>query len=424
MMSAYVIILGLIAIHPGVAPLQIDFDYLKHGVVKIQSSNSGKSGAGIILGKKDDDLYILTAYHVVLGSPGTVREDAIKNLTIQVFFYDDQNERSYPASLLARGDINLDIAIIKISQITEKHLSANFPKFRVQGEPQEETAISTIGHPDGLDWQHYRNAGTISRKNNNGDYRRFIFTSPSIREGNSGGPVFDENGSLLGMMTRHDPSGNAEAVKINDGLRSVLKEWGVPTINIGGESEPTMREFNEDFAKLPKLKNWDAPKQWTVKDERLYLVSTPRIGYIKGYCFQNSAILFDLLSLDGIGAAWALNVKDDHNYYLFYLSGERKKFLVYKVHGNTDIGKLSPDYEQSIDLELRKGGHYRVEIEVKERSITHWIRVADGSKQNGKKIRLYTLEEISAMNCGSVGFRTVGAEQFSIDDVIVSPISP
>lgn len=144
-----------------------------------QKFQTGQASGFIV----SDDGYILTNAHVVQGAG---------EITVVL-----NDEREFPAQTIGI-DPNTDIAVVKID-------AAKLP-YLVLGDSDELDIgqwVVAIGNPLGL--QASVTAGVVSAKGrNNLDLARiedFIQTDASINRGNSGGPLLNLNGEVIGMNT-------------------------------------------------------------------------------------------------------------------------------------------------------------------------------------------------------------------------------
>ena len=174
-------------------------------VVKITTTD--ETGAGIVIGAKDGEIFILTAYHVV--------KDAQK-IGVAIF----AKRYSESAGVAIRFNEELDVAVVRISG------SGQFPAVQWRKDLRLKEKITIIGHPADLDWQFQNEE--IVRLESQDDSRKFLYSSPAPQRGISGGAVFDENWSLLGMALGRGPSGLAIAVT-SDSMVKLLETWGIPT---------------------------------------------------------------------------------------------------------------------------------------------------------------------------------------------------
>jgi serine protease Do len=164
-------------------------------------------GSGFIL---TSDGYIATNHHVVEGGSG---------ITVSL---DDGN--TYEGELIWSDSV-LDMAIIKID-------ADNLPVLEL-GDSDDvsvgELAVA-VGNPMGLNYERTVTSGIISALNrslplDNGLAEDLIQTDASINEGNSGGPLVNKNGQVIGINTYKLSSGEGMgfAIPINI-LKPILNE--------------------------------------------------------------------------------------------------------------------------------------------------------------------------------------------------------
>ncbi len=141
-------------------------------------------GSGFIISA---DGYVVTNNHVV--APGN-RNATIESITV---IMPDRTE--YDATLVGRDPAS-DIAVLKIK--ADKDLP--FVKFGNSKGARVGDWIIAIGNPFGLGGTV--TAGIVSaihRRTGQGAYDSFLQTDASINRGNSGGPMFDLNGNVIGI---------------------------------------------------------------------------------------------------------------------------------------------------------------------------------------------------------------------------------
>jgi len=151
-------------------------------------------GSGFII---SPDGYIVTNNHVV--APG--RQGAVvESITVTL-----PDKREFKARLVGR-DLASDLAVLKIDA------GANLPFVRFGDSMQARVGdwVLAIGNPFGLGGTV--TSGIISALHRNtgqgGAYDRYIQTDASINMGNSGGPMFDLQGNVIGINTAiFSPSG-------------------------------------------------------------------------------------------------------------------------------------------------------------------------------------------------------------------------
>jgi PEGA domain len=184
---------------------------------------------------------------------------------------------------------------------------------------------------------------------------------------------------------------------------------------------PASAPFREFFDSPNKV--WDMPREAKVKDSALYLENCPRLVSAIALRYFDFKMHFHLTLENEGGAAWAMRAKDNENYYLFYLSGPqgafKNQFNIYVVRNNR-VDLNDPISTAKIPFALKAKGQYEIDIKFTGNKVEHRITPAD----TGKEITLdYSELREDVYLYGTIGFRTVGAEKFLIDDVIIEPLS-
>ncbi len=162
--------------------------YGQGGQFQMQTQPAASLGSGFIIDA--DKGYVITNNHVVAGAD-----------EVRVTLHDDT---SLPATVVGR-DEKVDIAVLQVK--TDKKLSA--VKFGDSSKLRVGDWVLAIGNPFGLGGTV--TAGIVSAESRNinaGPYDDFIQTDASINRGNSGGPMFDTDGNVIGINTAiFSPSG-------------------------------------------------------------------------------------------------------------------------------------------------------------------------------------------------------------------------
>ncbi|MDC3096597.1 DegQ family serine endoprotease [Alphaproteobacteria bacterium] len=146
-----------------------------------QSKRRAQSlGSGFIIDKKG---YIITNNHVI--------DNAEK---IMVILHDD---KSFEAEVVGK-DPKTDVALLKINP---KNTILKAVKFGNSNDLRVGDWVMAIGNPFGFGGTV--TAGIVSARGRNigGSYDDYIQTDASINRGNSGGPLFDMNGNVVGINT-------------------------------------------------------------------------------------------------------------------------------------------------------------------------------------------------------------------------------
>ena len=158
------------------------------------------------------DGQILTNKHVIMSNDNIFQH-------IEVRFYDNNN--FMPASILKVSETE-DLALIKIEQGTKD-------VFTIGQSIKGGERVFTIGNPNGFGLSFAE--GTVSSPlryvRYNGKEIKTTQTSIIINEGNSGGPLFNADGELIGLITFRLRNGSGEIIQgVSFALHySVLKDF-------------------------------------------------------------------------------------------------------------------------------------------------------------------------------------------------------
>lgn len=166
----------------GVPPGHPLYDFFRRfgGPPDSGEAGSASVGSGFIISA---DGYILTNAHVVAGTD-TVRVKLI-------------SKREYPANVVG-ADPYTDVALLKIGATGLPAVIAGNP---AEMEPGE--WVAAIGAPFGF--ENSVTVGVVSAKGRllpNGSYVPFIQTDVAVKPGNSGGPLFNTAGRVIGINSQ------------------------------------------------------------------------------------------------------------------------------------------------------------------------------------------------------------------------------
>ena len=209
-----------------------------------QTREAQSLGSGFIISA---DGYVVTNNHVV--APGN-RNATIESITV---IMPDRTE--YEAKLIGR-DAASDIAVLKIN--ADRDLP--FVKFGDSEGARVGDWVIAIGNPFGLGGTV--TTGILSAIHRNtgqgGAYDRFLQTDASINRGNSGGPMFDLNGNVIGINNAIiSPTGGNVGIGF-----AIPAEVAVPIVDTLRKGEKIERGYlgvqisplNEDLADSLGLK--------------------------------------------------------------------------------------------------------------------------------------------------------------------------
>ena len=193
-------------------------------------------GSGFVI---DPSGYILTNRHVI---------DKAYEIVVTL-----ADGRHYLANLIGEGHM-VDIALIKISP-PKPLLALKFgdsDKLRI-GEP-----VVAIGNPFGLGTTV--TSGIVSALNRDlsmSMFDSFIQTDAAINHGNSGGPLFNLKGEVIGVNTAYYSGENAGGFlgigysipsSTAEDIAQLLKQYGYPKIGwIGAGTQTVSAEIREAF---------------------------------------------------------------------------------------------------------------------------------------------------------------------------------
>lgn len=190
-----------------------------------QTRQAQSLGSGFIISA---DGYVVTNNHVV--APGN------RNATIETITVIMPDRTEYEATLVGR-DAASDIAVLKIK--ADKDLP--FVKFGDSESARVGDWVIAIGNPFGLGGTV--TTGILSAIHRNtgqgGAYDRFLQTDASINRGNSGGPMFDLNGNVIGINNAIiSPTGGNVGIGF-----AIPAEVAVPIVNTLRKGEKIERGY-------------------------------------------------------------------------------------------------------------------------------------------------------------------------------------
>ena len=140
------------------------------------------SGSGFVINAEG---YALTNHHVIKGA---------KKITVQ---FDDGRE--YPATIVGKSKV-IDLALLKIK--APKGTKFSYTYLGDSETIQMGDAVLAMGNARGLGLTV--TAGIVSAKGRfigSGSYDNYIQTDAAINHGNSGGPLFNIKGEVIGINT-------------------------------------------------------------------------------------------------------------------------------------------------------------------------------------------------------------------------------
>lgn len=176
---------ALLTVYEAIDPHKIPQEYLP---TEKSDPNAWKgNGSGFFLNQEG---YIATNYHVIEGAN-----------TIQANFTRNGKVESYPATVVVADQQN-DLAIIKINDSSYKNVS-QLPYGLLTRTKDTGSEVFALGYPmtDVMGEEVKFTDGKISSRSGiQGDIRVYQISVP-IQPGNSGGPLFDMEGNVVGITS-------------------------------------------------------------------------------------------------------------------------------------------------------------------------------------------------------------------------------
>tara|TARA_Y100000114_G_scaffold38372_2_gene34085 strand:- start:3055 stop:3978 length:924 start_codon:yes stop_codon:yes gene_type:complete len=174
-------------------------------------------GTGVVF--TSDGLFV-TNWHVI----STAKE-------IEIYVYNKDDNKKYKAEIIGVDKV-MDIAVLKIKEPLPKVMN-----HAIWGEdPAVGEEIYMIGHPQGMVWSVSKGIVSHKRRYIESPWQRMIQTDALLMPGNSGGPLFNEMGHVVGINTVIIPSQdrtNTQAWGMSVHVEDVL--WSINRIMAYGK---------------------------------------------------------------------------------------------------------------------------------------------------------------------------------------------
>jgi len=253
---------------------------------------SSALGSGFVI---SEDGFIVTNNHVIEGAD---------EIEIEFFPGNGQPADLLPATVVGT-DPSTDIALLKV----EAPMPLKFVKFGDSDTARVGDWVVAMGNPLGQGFS--LSAGIVSARNRalSGSYDDYIQTDAAINRGNSGGPLFNMNGEVVGVNTAI-LSPNGGSIGIGFSMASNVVTKVVTQLKEFGETRRgwlgvRIQDVTDDLAEAIGLEN----------DEGVLITDVP----------EGPAKKAGLLARDVITSFDGFEVKDTHD-------------LVRRV-GDTEVGK-------------------------------------------------------------------------------------
>lgn len=282
-----------------------------------------QGGSGFLIGNEEGAEYLITSFDCV-----NVTEE-LRNRVVEEFEIDEERDNlQFLPQVVVKRDITIDaeivtcseemnIAVLKLSQNIYDRLPLMLD---VDAEIIAETAaVYTLGFPEDIqeaqDISYYTQEdvsvmnGIVSKKTTiNGIL--FIQHSAVVSNGNSGGPLLNEAGHVIGMNQVLLNDGYYYSVHISE-IASILDALGIPYTSYVPEVivDTTMLETAVSLAEAKDLSDY------TQESCEVFLMV---LGECQNICVKEGVTQeeVDTALLDLKSAEAALTVRSDFNYLL------------------------------------------------------------------------------------------------------------
>ena len=195
-----------------------EFEKTKQMIVMIKAESDGAQefGAGIIVGRKKDEILIVTAYHLL--HSGTVQADKVQvELRVKPGKY-------LEASILKfSNEETMDLALLSVTDLSRQGIdvcSLAFDRLNTQSTLKSGDGVFPLGNPNGTPWAMPVIADKIADILGN----NISFQSSFITKGNSGGALVDTSAGIKGLVVADQPP-FGRAVNI-ESIINTLSQWG------------------------------------------------------------------------------------------------------------------------------------------------------------------------------------------------------
>ena len=133
----------------------------------------------------DDIGHVLTNFHCIY-----------KQNYIKLFYYDDDDWQTYDVNVIGLDPL-ADLALLKVM---DKEEPIPYLKFADDvAEIEEGSEVYAIGHPMGMVWTITKGIISSNARYSRHPYIKSLQTDAAINKGNSGGPLLNMKGELVGI---------------------------------------------------------------------------------------------------------------------------------------------------------------------------------------------------------------------------------
>lgn len=191
-----------------------NYDPLRAGIVKVLSNRG--TGTGFVINRDSEGAWIVTASHVIEGDPKP-----------KVVFYQQQNSEVTATLIQQEGfDDPRGIAVLKVSD----KIPGTLPVLPLaEHDLTQDEDVVVIGFPVGAGPWTQKQTSTAPY-----DGKDIVLTD-NMAQGYSGGPVFDKERKIAGMMAQNIGLGKAVPISF---IKFTLNKWQIAFNSNGVREEP------------------------------------------------------------------------------------------------------------------------------------------------------------------------------------------
>lgn len=273
-----------------------------NAVVLIMNGTEGQKGGAIGTGFIIDDNLIVTNNHVIANGDTIL----IRGKTSQ---------KIYKAKLVAADKFS-DLALVKLDDWQDFALT-NMPgklEFDSSRDLKVGSKVWSIGHPWGLEWSISQGVVSSPSRRLDGNINFLIQTDTRIYEGNSGGPLLDEDGKVIGVNDKMMANtGGSFGLAIPSDLATKVIEdlklrgkvtWAVMGIKMG------YTEDGKNVLVKEVIPGSAADKAGVKVNDIILNIMTPHTP-LTGIAVSNTNQLLDEMAVIHIDDAVTLGIKRD-----------------------------------------------------------------------------------------------------------------
>ncbi len=311
----------------------------------------GSSGSGVVI---SPDGEVLTNYHVIEGWRGA------KDPTLSVKMSDG---KEYTAKVLGK-DKDLDIALLKIEA---SHLP--YAKLGESANLRVGEWVVAIGNPLGL--SHTVTQGIISAKGRSNQelgggspVQSFLQTDAAINRGNSGGPLLNLKGEVIGINTaiRADGQNIGFAVPV-DSVKRILGDLKTGRPVSRGALGVAPQELNKEFQEALGAKEGVVVGDLTrgLPAEKAGVQQLDVITAVDGAAVKSPEDLIAQISARRAGDTVKLSLLRNGKALNIGVTLADRKALTPKAEGEEEDGPAQEGRESGNSMDLLKSYGFKVE---------------------------------------------------------------